>query len=64
MFCGDTLDELADRLGFAGEKKENYLTAVARYNEFCRTGRDEDFGKDPRILLPLCKPPYYAFRRR
>ena len=63
MFCADTLEELADRLGFTGEKKANFLSAVARYNEFCRAGRDEDFGQDPRILLPLCKPPYYAFRR-
>lgn len=63
MFCADTLEELADMLGFAGEKKENFLRSIARYNEFCETGRDEDFGKDPRILLKLCKPPYYAFRR-
>ena len=63
MFCADTLDELADFLGFAGEKKQNFLASIARYNEFCETGRDEDFGKDPRILLPLKKAPFYAFRR-
>jgi hypothetical protein len=63
MFCADTLEELADMLGFAGKKKENFLNSVARYNGFCHAGRDEDFGKDPRILLPLEKPPYYAFRR-
>ena len=64
MFCADTLEELADVLGFIGEKKENFLRSIARYNEFCERGRDEDFGKDSRILLKLCKPPYYAFRRR
>lgn len=63
MFCADTLPQLANQLGFTGEKKENFLASIARYNEFCKTGRDEDFGKDPRVLLPLCKPPYYAFRR-
>ena len=63
MFCADTLEELADALGFTGEKKENFLNSIARYNQFCENGRDEDFGKDPRILLKLCKPPYYAFRR-
>lgn len=63
MFCADTLEELADRLGFVGEKKENFLASIARYNRFCETGRDEDFGKDPRILLPVNQPPYYAFRR-
>ena len=63
MFCADSLPQLADCLGFTGRKKENFLASIARYNEFCETGRDEDFGKDPRVLLPLCKPPYYAFRR-
>ena len=63
MFCADTLEELADVLGFTGEKKENFLNSIARYNQFSENGRDEDFGKDPRILLKLCKPPYYAFRR-
>lgn len=64
MYCADTLEELADMLGFAGEKKANFLASIDRYNRFCANGRDEDFGKDPRLLLPLCKPPYYAFRRR
>lgn len=63
MFCADTLEELADLLGFTGEKKENFLNAIARYNRFCETGRDEDFGKDPRILRPVDTAPYYAFRR-
>ena len=63
MFCADTLEELADMLGFRGEKKENFLASIARYNEFCARGRDEDFGKDPKILLPVNKAPYYAFRR-
>ena len=63
MYCADTLEELADYLGFTGQRKENFLHAVQRYNGFCAAGRDEDFGKDPRILLPICKPPYYAFQR-
>ena len=63
MFCADTLEQLAAQLGFTGQRKENFLQSIARYNRFCETGRDEDFGKDPQVLLPLCKPPYYAFRR-
>lgn len=63
MYCADTLEELADYLGFAGEKKENFLNAVARYNKFCEQGLDEDFGKDPQVLLPIKSAPYYAFKR-
>lgn len=33
---------------------------MARYNAFCRSGRDEDFGKDPSLLVPLDTAPYYA----
>jgi predicted oxidoreductase len=63
MFAANTLEELAEYLGFTGEKQANFVESIRRYNEFCVAGRDDDFGKDPRILLPVDKPPYYAFRR-
>ena len=36
------------------------LDSVARYNQFCYAGRDEDFGKDPSLLVSLDTAPYYA----
>lgn len=60
LYAADTLEELADMLGFTGQLKQNMLDSVARYNEACRRGRDEDFGKDPSLLVPLDTPPYYA----
>lgn len=33
---------------------------VARYNACCAAGRDVDFGKEQRFLLPLVEPPFYA----
>ena len=57
-----TLEEAADLAGFTGEAKENLLASVARYNEMCYRGKDEDFGKDPRLLMPIDKPPYYIAR--
>lgn len=60
LYAADTLEELADMLGFTGQLKQNMLDSVARYNEACRRGRDGDFGKDPSLLVPLDTPPYYA----
>lgn len=60
LYAADSLEELADILGFSGELKQNMLDSVARYNEACRKGRDEDFGKDPSLLVPLDTAPYYA----
>lgn len=62
VYCTDTLGELADCLGFEGESKQNFLASVERYNEFCQTGRDLDFGKDSGLLIPVNHPPYYGFQ--
>ena len=45
LMQADTLDELADKLGFEGEYKENFLKSIERYNELCDKGVDLDFGK-------------------
>ena len=60
LYAADTLEELADILGFSGQLKQNMLDSVARYNQFCYAGRDEDFGKDPSLLVSLDTAPYYA----
>lgn len=60
LYAADSLEKLADYFGFKATAKQNFLHTVKRYNEFCRTGRDEDFGKDPRLLHSLDEPPYYA----
>jgi succinate dehydrogenase/fumarate reductase flavoprotein subunit len=33
---------------------------VARYNGFCATGRDLDYGRRPESMQPIATPPYYA----
>ena len=60
LYAADTLEELADYIGFEGAIKRNFLATVKRYNDFCATGRDEDFGKDAQLLHALDEPPYYA----
>ena len=59
-FAADTLDELADYIGFDEEAKQNFLDTVEEYNEMCATGVDSAFGKDPHYLLPVATPPFYA----
>lgn len=60
FYCADDLETLADYIGYEGNAKENFIASVARYNELCAAGRDEDFGKDPRFLHPIVAGPFYA----
>lgn len=57
LIKADTIDELAGKIGV---NKENLKKTVARYNDFCAKGNDEDFGKNPVTLLPMDKAPFYA----
>jgi len=58
MFRADTLEDLADRIGV---NKKNFIETVRRYNESCEKGVDFDFFKRNDALVPISKPPYYAF---
>ena len=60
LMQADTLDELADKLGFEGEYKENFLKSVERYNELCEGGVDLDFGKQKKDLRPVKDGPFYG----
>jgi hypothetical protein len=37
-----------------------FVDTIERYNKFCETGRDLDFGKPAQMLKPIKKPPFYA----
>ena len=58
----DTIEGLADELGFAGQDKQTFIETVARYNELVEKGVDEDFGKRPELLKlsALTTPPFVA----
>jgi fumarate reductase flavoprotein subunit len=56
-FAADTLEELAQQIGMPAEA---LVETVRRYNQFCANGVDEDFGKQPPLLIPLEHGPYYA----
>lgn len=57
----DTLEELADMLGFTGKARDNFLATCQRYNELYDMQEDVDFGKPAYRLSALKKPPYYGF---
>lgn len=60
LIKADTLEELADKLGFADEAKQAFLDEVARYNEFYEKQVDEDFGKEAYRLSAIKKAPFYG----
>ncbi|MEY8460265.1 FAD-binding protein [Eggerthellaceae bacterium 24-137] len=56
----DTLDELADMLGFQGVDKETFLAQVDSYNTAFDNQRDDEFGKEPYRLSELRTAPFYG----
>ncbi len=59
---GETIEELADNLGLTGTVRDNFIAAVARYNEMCGAGVDSDFGRDSAVLFPVSRGPFYAVK--
>jgi fumarate reductase flavoprotein subunit len=51
----DTLEELAEAFGLT-----NLPETVAKYNEYCDKGVDEEFGTNPWYLSKIEKGPFYA----
>ena len=60
LFKCDTLDELADKMGFTGEAKDTFLATVERYNELYDKQNDEDFGKPAYRLSAIRTAPFYG----
>ncbi len=60
LFKCDTLDELADKMGFTGASKDTFLATVERYNELYDKQNDEDFGKPAYRLSAIRTAPFYG----
>lgn len=60
MKKADTIEELADMLGFEGDVKQAFLAQVERYNELYDAQQDEDFGKEAHRLSAIRKAPFYG----
>ena len=57
FFKGETLQELADAIGVPYDALQK---TVDRYNSFCETGEDIDFGVPERFLSSVEDGPFYA----
>lgn len=61
VYAANTLEELADMLGYEGEAKQGFLDSIAHYNELCYSeAGDTDYGKDKVYMQPIDTPPYYG----
>ncbi len=60
IFQADTLEELADKLGFDADAKANFLATVERYNELYDKQSDDDFGKMAPRLSAIRQAPFYG----
>lgn len=56
----DTLEGLAAQLGFEGDAVADFVEQIERYNGYCETGVDEEFGRNKEVLFPVKTPPFYA----
>ncbi len=59
VYVADTLDRLAEITGIDAKGLKN---TVKEYNGYCEKGHDDLFGKDPKYLLPVKAPKFYALR--
>lgn len=57
VFKAESWEQMAELLGVAPDVLKS---TVSGYNSFCEVGRDEEFFKEKKFLLPLREPPFYA----
>ena len=60
-FVADTIEELADKLGFVGDAKATFLATVDNYNAMYEAGEDTQFGKPFYRMSSLKTAPFYGF---
>jgi fumarate reductase flavoprotein subunit len=59
-FKADTIEELADDLGFTGDARDAFLAEVDKYNGFYDAQDDTDFGKPAYRLSQIRTAPFYG----
>lgn len=59
-YKSDTIENLAVQ---AGIDPRTLNATIARYNDLCAKGNDEDFGKNADRMIAITTPPYYIVRQ-
>ncbi len=57
IISASTIDDLANKIEIDGSTLNN---TIAKYNEFCRIGIDEQYDRARDSLAAIINPPYYA----
>lgn len=57
IVCADTLEGLAEKTGV---DPVEFVAQIERWNEYCKNGRDEEFGRAAEVLFPVEEGPFYA----
>lgn len=60
VLAANTLDELADMMGYEGDAKQNLLSTIEQYNQMCANADDTQFGKDSKYMQAIDTPPFYG----
>jgi succinate dehydrogenase/fumarate reductase flavoprotein subunit len=60
VFGANTLEELAGYLGYQGDALKSFLASVEAYNKQCTAGKDTQFGKEARLMIPIDTAPFYG----
>lgn len=64
VYGANTLEELAEYLGYTGDLVKTFVESIKHYNELCYAGADSDFGKDAKAMIPIDEAPFYGCRGR
>ncbi len=59
----DTLEELADKMGYDETQKANFLASIEAYNSYVDAGEDPEYGKSS-FALKIEEAPFFASPRK
>lgn len=60
VYASETLEGALKLAGYEGDALQTALDQVAKYNELCATGKDFQYGKDSKYMVPIDTPPFYT----